>query len=71
MTAATFADVDTHEPAAGRGFVGVPYVCAYLDLARSTVYVLMNSGQLRSTRIGRRRLIHIDDLNAYAEGLRG
>lgn len=70
MTAATFADVDTHEPA-GRGFVGVPYVCSYLDLARSTVYVLMNSGQLRSTRIGRRRLIHIDDLNAYAEGLRG
>ena len=40
-----------------------------LSVARSTVYNLMDSGQLRSCKVGRRRLIPESGLVAFVEGL--
>src|SRR3982074_1890649 len=40
-----------------------------LSVSRSTVYQLLNDGQLPSVRIGRRRLVTAAALNAYIEGL--
>ncbi len=40
-----------------------------LKVGRSTVYQLMESGQLRSIKIGRRRLISDDAIGEYIDGL--
>jgi excisionase family DNA binding protein len=45
-------------------------VAAALNLGRSTVYLLIADGSIRSVRIGRSRRVTIADLNAYVENLR-
>jgi excisionase family DNA binding protein len=40
-----------------------------LPLHRSTIYELLESGKLRSVRIGRRRLISASALQEYIAGL--
>jgi excisionase family DNA binding protein len=40
-----------------------------LSVARSTVYNLMDSGQLRSVKVGRRRLVPESGLVSFIDGL--
>ncbi len=40
-----------------------------LSIGRSTVYLLMESGQLRSVKVGRRRLVPESAVVAFIEGL--
>ncbi len=49
--------------------VAIPEACERLQLGRSTVYRLMDSGELPSVSIGRRRLIPAAALEAYVDGL--
>jgi len=41
-----------------------------LGIRRSTIYGLMDRGELESVRIGRRRLVPVQSIEAYIEGLR-
>ncbi|MCK8113965.1 helix-turn-helix domain-containing protein [Anaerosoma tenue] len=41
-----------------------------LGVHRSTLYELMRSGDIESVRIGRRRLIPVQTIEAFIEGLR-
>lgn len=50
-------------------FVGVPQAQAVLGLSRSSVYALLNSGALRSARVGGRRLIPVTELDRFADQL--
>ena len=50
-------------------FVGVPEAQTVLGLSRTSVYALLDSGQLRSARCGGRRLIPVDELDRFAESL--
>ncbi len=47
----------------------VPAVMDRLCLGRSKVFDLLNSGQLRSVKIGRRRLVPESALCEFIEGL--
>jgi excisionase family DNA binding protein len=49
--------------------MAVTEVMERLALSRQGVYNVMNSGQLRSVRIGTRRLIRESDFEAYLESL--
>lgn len=40
----------------------------HLGISRGTLYELVNSGEIESLRIGRRRLISRDALNRFVEG---
>jgi excisionase family DNA binding protein len=42
--------------------------CEMLHLSRPIVYQLINSGQLRSIKIGKARRIPIDGLRSYIQG---
>jgi excisionase family DNA binding protein len=42
-------------------------VIAAAGISRSTIYKLMSSGQLRTTKIAGRRLILVEDLNALLQ----
>lgn len=42
-------------------------VAAY-RLSRSTIYKLMNTGKLRSVKVGRRRLIPVESIEALIAG---
>jgi len=42
-----------------------------LNVGRSTLYQLIQSGALKSVKIGQRRLVHIESLKAYAASLAG
>lgn len=59
------------------GSVAAPLVldileaAALLRVGRSTVYELMNSGELESVKIGRRRLLTYASCAAYVENARG
>jgi len=50
-------------------FVGVPEAQAVLGLSRSSIYQLLNSGELRSARVGSRRLIPVVELDRFTESL--
>jgi len=41
--------------------------CRVSHLSRSTLYALIRTGQLRSTRIGKRRLVMLDSLREVLE----
>jgi len=41
-----------------------------LGVARATLYPKVMAGELRSVRIGRRRLVAIEDLDAYVDAPR-
>lgn len=40
-----------------------------MRLSRSMIYELIRSGQLRTVKLGRRRLVPVDALNEYLDGL--
>lgn len=49
--------------------VPIPEACERLQLGRSTVYRLMDSGELASVTVGRRRLIPAAALEAFVARL--
>lgn len=51
--------------------LSVPEVEVKTGLGRTTVYGLMTNGDLRSVKIGRRRLVRSEDLDAFLAGLSG
>lgn len=48
--------------------VSIKDACAMLGLGRSTVYRMLGDGTLKSTKIGRRTLIHIETIQAVIGG---
>ena len=46
---------------------GIAACCSYLEISRPTLYRLMDSGQIRSFHIGRRRLILREDLVGFLQ----
>jgi len=50
-------------------FVGVGHAHEALGLSRSSVYLLLENGTLRSVRFGGRRLIPVEELERFAEKL--
>jgi excisionase family DNA binding protein len=38
-----------------------------LGIGRTTVYDLVNRGELRSTKIGRRTLVAVEDIDAFVD----
>lgn len=49
----------------------VPAACERLGIGRSQLYCLMGSGELRSVKVGRRRLIPESAIAAYIAQLIG
>ncbi len=49
----------------------IPTVMGMTDLGRSTIYQLMDSGELESVKIGARRLIPHDAVLQFIAELRG
>jgi excisionase family DNA binding protein len=47
----------------------VPDAAAMIGISRRTCYELMTSGQLRSVKLGRRRLVRHTDLVAFVDAL--
>ena len=47
----------------------VPDAAAMIGISRRTCYELMTSGQLRSVKLGRRRLVRHSDLVAFVDAL--
>lgn len=45
-------------------------VCRRLHIARSTIYVQIAQGRLRTIKIGKRRLILAEDLDAFLNASR-
>ena len=50
-------------------FVGVAQAHEVLGLSRSSVYLLLENGTLRSVRFGGRRLIPVEELDRFAKEL--
>ncbi len=50
-------------------FVGVSQAHEVLGLSRSTVYLMLENGTLRSVRFGGRRLIPVEELDRFAKEL--
>lgn len=48
-----------------RGALSVRETAKYLSLGRTTVYALINSGELATIKLGRRRLIKTESINAW------
>jgi excisionase family DNA binding protein len=51
--------------------LSIPQAAAELGISRTSVYSLLGTGQLASVRIGRRRLIPVDAIEAAIATLRG
>lgn len=52
------------------GLLSVEEACRWLGVSKPTLYAALNSKQLESVRIGRRRLIDPKDLQTYVDGLK-
>lgn len=50
-----------------RLLLSISETCHLLGLGKSTVYELIGSGQLTTKSVGRRRMIHRKDLEAFAK----
>jgi excisionase family DNA binding protein len=48
----------------------IPEAAAILGVGRTTLYGLIDTGEITTVTIGRRRLVRHSDLVAYVEGLR-
>jgi excisionase family DNA binding protein len=54
-------------PVVARGFATVPQASEFLGLSRSTIYQLMEAGELRYARFGRSRRLPWAAVYAYGE----
>lgn len=52
----------------GSPWLGVDAAAGYLGVSRATVERAVARGRLRSSTVGRRRLVHRDDLDDYVRG---
>lgn len=59
----------TNTPPNDRLLYGVTEAGAVLGLGRTTVYALITAGELRAVHVGRRALIHRDELERFAASL--
>jgi excisionase family DNA binding protein len=50
--------------------VGIPEVVRRSGLSRSLIYEALRTGDLKSLRVGARRLVMLDDLRAWLESHR-
>jgi excisionase family DNA binding protein len=51
--------------------LSIPEVVNSTGICRSNVYKMMESGEIESVKVGKRRLIPADSLHAWIEKLRG
>jgi excisionase family DNA binding protein len=56
------------EPSNGSPWLSVQQGAAYVGVSPRTITRLLEQGRIRSTCIGRRRLLHRDDLDTYLRG---
>lgn len=47
--------------------VSIETATKLLGIGRTTVYDLINRGELRSTKIGRRTLLAVEDIDAFVD----
>jgi excisionase family DNA binding protein len=47
--------------------VSIEKAAHLLGIGRTTVYDLINRGEVRSTKIGRRTLLSVEDINAFVD----
>ncbi|MCH7937839.1 MAG: helix-turn-helix domain-containing protein [Proteobacteria bacterium] len=52
-----------------RLLVGISEACRLLSLGRTSVYQLMDAGDLQNIKVGKRRLIKMDSINEFIERL--
>jgi excisionase family DNA binding protein len=52
----------------GSPWLGLADAAGYLGVSERTIARLLDRGRIRSTTIGRRRLLHRDDLDEYLRG---
>jgi excisionase family DNA binding protein len=52
-------------------WLSVPEAAGYLRASERTVQRLVARGRIRSTSVGRRRLLHRDELDAYMQSTEG
>jgi excisionase family DNA binding protein len=64
MTAAT---IDQRQPIADEGFADVAEAAEFLSMSRSTVYKLMDAGQLAYAKFGKSRRIPRRALREFGE----
>lgn len=62
--ALTEANTATRQPITPR-WLKIPAAVAYSGISRSTLYELMNAGQIKSHRIGAARVIDRESLDAF------
>ncbi len=58
-----------HEGYMGKIFYNVPEVACALGIGRTTVYELMKSGELKSAKIGDRRVISVASVQSFAQSV--
>jgi excisionase family DNA binding protein len=56
------------EPSNGSPWLSVADAAVYLGVSERTVGRLLERGRVRSTYVGRRRLLHRDDLDTHLRG---
>ena len=61
-------DPDPRTQMAAEGFASIPEAATYLNLSRSSIYQLMESGQLAYAHFGRSRRIPKAALRSFAAG---
>ena len=49
--------------------IAIPQACERIGLSRSTLYELLNQRQIPSIKVGRRRLVRIEDLDRWLASL--
>lgn len=52
-------------------FLRIPEVVEAIGLGRSSIYERLATGELKSSKVGGTRLVHVDDLNDFAARVRG
>ncbi len=67
VAVAKAAPAPTAEPVAPKLMLTVEEACEALRVSRSGLFVLLGSGELHSTKIGRRRLVPVASLQSYVE----
>ena len=69
--ATTARNEEPHVVAGRRLLVSPEEAASMLSVARSTVYVLMASGELPSVKIGKSRRLRVEDIEEYVDRLAG
>ena len=67
--ATTARNEEPHGGAGRRLLVSPEEAASMLSVARSTVYVLMASGELPSVKIGKSRRLRVEDIEAFVDRL--